>query len=150
MPAFVPVPTRPRRDGWSVARQAAFLAMLSRTRNVRRAAAHVGLSRESAYRLRRRPGAESFAAAWDAIIHNFGQVQHRKVTHAECAFRAIHGLIRPLLYRGRHVANRLITDNSALLRHLRALDRNAPPEEALYPRYHYAPASTPPAPRAGP
>jgi hypothetical protein len=32
------------------------------------AARAAGMSRESAYRLRRRKGAESFAAAWDSIV----------------------------------------------------------------------------------
>jgi hypothetical protein len=41
---------------------------LKATHCVDRSARTVGMSRESAYRLRRRKGAESFAAAWDAIL----------------------------------------------------------------------------------
>ena len=68
VPAFTPVPLRYRRDGWTPGRQADFLGHLVETWNVAAAARHVGKSRESAYRLRDRPGAESFAAAWDAIL----------------------------------------------------------------------------------
>jgi hypothetical protein len=68
IPSFTPVPRRSRRDGWTVGRQRAFIAALARTRCVGRAAAAAGMSRESAYRLRRRKGAESFAAAWDSIL----------------------------------------------------------------------------------
>jgi hypothetical protein len=67
-PSFTPVPGRTRRDGWTAERQQAFIAALARTGGVGRAAAAAGMSRESAYRLRRREGAESFAAAWDSIL----------------------------------------------------------------------------------
>ncbi len=59
-----------RHDGWSPDRQVAFLEALARTGNVKAAAAYTGLSRESAYKLRRRPDARAFARAWDAaLIH---------------------------------------------------------------------------------
>jgi hypothetical protein len=62
VPAFYPVPTRTRRDGWTVARQADFLGLLAETGSVIGACEAVGMSRKSAYRLRALPGAESFAA----------------------------------------------------------------------------------------
>lgn len=55
---------RPRHDGWSGEKRLAFIVTLRRTRNVTRAAAAAGMSRESAYRLRARPSAAEFAAAW--------------------------------------------------------------------------------------
>jgi len=59
-----------RHDGWSPERQKCFLEALSRTGNVKAAAAYTGLSRESAYRLKRRPDARAFGRAWDAaLIH---------------------------------------------------------------------------------
>src|SRR4051812_28528512 len=67
-PPFAPVPLRSRQDGWTVERQRTFIAALARTGCVGRAALEAGMSRESAYRLRRRKGAESFAAAWDSIL----------------------------------------------------------------------------------
>lgn len=53
-----------RRDGWTPARQLAFLDILARTRSVTRAAAAAGMSRESAYRLRNRDPHGLFAFAW--------------------------------------------------------------------------------------
>ncbi len=55
-----------RRDGWTAERQLRFLDALGRTRSVSRAAASVGMSRESAYRLRGRN--PLFAALWDRAL----------------------------------------------------------------------------------
>ena len=63
VPAFVPVPLRARADGWTPLRQAEFLGYLAETRSVAEAARRVNMARETAYRLRDRPGAESFAAS---------------------------------------------------------------------------------------
>lgn len=57
-----------RRDGWTPARQVAFLSTLTRTRSVTRAARAAGMSREGAYRLRRREPHGLFAAAWDSAV----------------------------------------------------------------------------------
>lgn len=59
---------KPRKDGWTIERQLRFLDALRRTRCITRAAAHVGMSRETAYRLRKRAGAALFAAAWDEAM----------------------------------------------------------------------------------
>lgn len=59
---------RIRRDGWTAERQLAFLGELARTRSVTKAARAVGMSRESAYRVRDRPNAHLFAAAWDGAL----------------------------------------------------------------------------------
>jgi len=56
VPAFYPFPTRTRRDGWTVWRQADFFGMLAETGSVIGACAAVGISRKSAYQLRARPG----------------------------------------------------------------------------------------------
>ncbi len=61
-----------RRDGWTAERQLAFLAALERTRSVTTAARAVGMSRESAYRLRERPAGELFAALWDGVFQVTG------------------------------------------------------------------------------
>lgn len=66
---FTPVPTtRARHDGWTPARQRDFLAALYACGTVATAAEAVGMTGATAYRLRRRPGAESFAAAWDKLL----------------------------------------------------------------------------------
>ena len=123
VPAFVPVPLRERSDGWTPRRQANFLGALAETRSVTAAARKVRMARESAYRLRKAPGGESFAAAWDAALGcHFG---NRKFTVEERARRALEGLLKPMMYRGKHVATARKADNSALLGHLAQLDRAA-------------------------
>ena len=103
VPAFVPVPLRARRDGWTPRRQAAFLGYLAETGSVSEAAQRVRMARETAYRLRARPGAESFALAWDVALGRAGPVRHpaRKVTGDELWQRAFRGVLQPVLYAGR-------------------------------------------------
>ena len=57
-----------RRDGWTATRQLTFLSELARTGSVTRAARAAGMSRESAYRLRKRDPHGLFAAAWDRSL----------------------------------------------------------------------------------
>ena len=123
---FRPVQMRARGDGWSELRQCAFLVQLYLTGSVAAAARHAGMSRASAYRLRERPGAESFAHAWDRVLlppgsGHPGRVREdfRKVTDAALLARLETGLIQPVIYRGRMVAIRRKPDNSALFRLLR-------------------------------
>ncbi|HLL30499.1 MAG TPA: hypothetical protein VK403_05845 [Allosphingosinicella sp.] len=66
--AFDPVAVRPRRDGWTAAKQRRFIEVLAETGIVRVAAAAVGMSEASAHRLARRPDAGSFCSAWDAAF----------------------------------------------------------------------------------
>lgn len=66
---FDPVPVRPRRDGWTAARQRTFIQTLAETGIVRIAAAAAGMSVRSADRLALRDDAESFSLAWDAALH---------------------------------------------------------------------------------
>jgi hypothetical protein len=65
---FLPVPLRPRADGWSAELQLAFVRALSEGASPGAAARALGKNRQNAYALRRRPGAESFAAAWDEAV----------------------------------------------------------------------------------
>jgi hypothetical protein len=129
VPAFSPVPGRKRGDGWTPRRQAAFLAELALTGSVSEAARRVAMARETAYRLRRRRGAESFAAAWDAIVRRQAPPR-RKVTAEERARRAVEGLLKPMIYRGKHVRTVRKIDNSALLGHLALIDRSIARAEA--------------------
>lgn len=125
-PFFRPVPLRARCDGWSEARQCGFLVQLYVTGTVTAAARGVGMTRASAYRLRAREGAESFAAAWDRVLLPPGSGRcaapgedFRKVTNATLAWRLETGLVQPVVYRGRMVGMRRKPDNSALFRLLR-------------------------------
>ena len=120
IPPFYPVPTRTRRDGWTVQRQADFLGMLAETGSVMGACEAVGISRKSAYRLRALPEAESFAAAWDAALG--GPV--RKVTPPPPNFFG-ETLVQLVLFRGRYRGSWAKSDTSALLRLVHHLDRTA-------------------------
>ena len=123
VPAFVPVASRTRSDGWTPARQVVFLAALAQCGSVAGAAPKAGMARETAYRLRRKPGAVSFAAAWDKAAGR-SDATRRKVTVAEWRSRALFGLLKPRFFKGEHVGTERKADNSALLRHLAQLDRN--------------------------
>ncbi|MXO86596.1 hypothetical protein GRI38_11230 [Altererythrobacter aurantiacus] len=129
IPAFHPVPVSGRKDGWTHERQAAFIGYLAETRSVAAAAQAVSMAREGAYRLRAREGAASFARAWDAALGKRpkscdpAQEASPKVTDLPARYRAEHGLIVTIMYRGRYVKSARRPDNSALLQHLAQLDR---------------------------
>jgi hypothetical protein len=59
-------------NGWTPVRRAHFLQHLADTGSVAAAARAVGMSRQSAYALRRQPGAEDFARAWDDALADAG------------------------------------------------------------------------------
>jgi hypothetical protein len=68
LPEFDTAPTRKRHAGWTADRQRRFIEHLALTGNVGEACAVVGVASSSAYRLRNKAGAESFARAWDAAL----------------------------------------------------------------------------------
>ena len=131
VPPFYPVPVRTRRDGWTVQRQTDFLGMLAETGSVMGACEAVGMSRKSAYALRARPGAESFAAAWDAALG----APPRKVTVPDLDFLAHHGLVRVVTFRGRYRGSWALPDDSALLRLVRRIDRTAGRGDTVSPEW---------------
>jgi hypothetical protein len=69
---WVPVRRRPRLDGWTEEKQRRFIEVLADTGLVGTAAKAVGMSRETAYRLRRSAHGAAFARAWDAARHHAG------------------------------------------------------------------------------
>jgi hypothetical protein len=111
---FTPAAPRPRRDGWTPAVQAAFVAALAAGGSVLDACRHVARSRNSAYALRQRADAGGFAAAWDNAI---------SVTEDALAGgaveRCIDGTQVPVFYRGREVGARKQYDNRLLMFMLR-------------------------------
>lgn len=132
--AFTPVPVRPRHDGWSVERQKWFILRLALGGCVGVAARGVGMTRKSAYRLRERPGAQSFAAAWDRAA---GWGRDRTVDVA--LERALCGERVPIVRNGQVVGEIRRYDNRLALAVLNALDRRAAArpvtpavQEALY------------------
>jgi hypothetical protein len=119
--AFDPVPLKARRDGWTLERQQGFIHRLALCGCPGTAAAGVGMSRESAYRLRARPGAESFAAAWEKALRlGEGNQADRAIE------RALFGYVKPVFYRGRKVGEYVVHDNRLLAKLLeRQMQRNA-------------------------
>ncbi len=132
-PHFTPVQLRARCDGWTPDVQCAFLAALYLTGSVSAAAHRVGRSRATAYALRKRPGAESFAAAWDHVLAGPAEpgcppqrrrkvADWRKLTLKDVIWRHRIGLWRPIIYRGKMRGIARKPDNSALLRIISRLD----------------------------
>ena len=112
--AFTPVPLRGRRDGWTPERQRAFIAAIAAGTPSNHAARAVGMSKQTAHALRRKPGAESFAAAWDQAVHHARMARRKNVSERTCA--ALEGVRTPVLYRGRIVGFRTRYDNRQLVR----------------------------------
>ena len=135
--AFIPVPVRPRHDGWTPERQIAFVEALAAGLCVEQAAAQVGMSATSAYNLYNRPDAEHFRGAWDAAIDLTGvQVEMGAVK------RSVHGVARPVFYKGEQVGEWRHHDERMtmfLLRYRRRarfgpwLDRPPPPPSPFPP-----------------
>jgi hypothetical protein len=86
IPDFDIAPTRNQHSGWTAERQRKFIDHLALTGSVGEAAATAGVSSRSAYRLRNKAGAESFARAWDAAL----QMAATRLT-AIAFDRALHG-----------------------------------------------------------
>ena len=119
--AFAPVPVRARYDGWTPARQTAFIHRLALCGSPGASARAVGKSRESAYRLRARPGASAFAAAWDKAL-DWGRSRAVDLGME----RAIIGEAVPVMYRGRRVGTRTRFDDRLLIAVLNAMGIRAP------------------------
>ena len=113
---WVPVRRRPRADGFTEAKQRAFIEMLADTGVVEEAASHVNMTVQSCYRLRRSPGAEGFAQAWNAAI------QQAALRLVDLAFdRAINGSDEPVFDRdGRRVGRRMKPSDRMLIFLMRA------------------------------
>ena len=115
---FEPVPSASnRRDGWTPERQRAFIRALSRIGLVSAAAADVGMSRKSAYKLLDRAGAgSSFAQAWEKA-RQYG----RTIACSTSIARAIEGVEVPYFYRGVQCGTRRVYDNRLLIAALRVM-----------------------------
>lgn len=111
---FKPAAVRARAGGWSPARQRGFVVRLALCGSVPHAARAVGLSRESAYRLRARPDAAGFARAWERALD-----MGRDATRDVALVRALQGEVRPVFYRGRQVGERVRYDDRLTLELLR-------------------------------
>lgn len=155
IPAFHPVPVGARRDGWTPVRQAALIGNLAETRCVEAACRVIGMGKESAYRLRKRPGAAGFAAAWDAALgkpHAAVDLASAKSTGLDAGYRHRMGLLQVVIHRGRYLGTYWKDDRNALLQHLAQVDRGCAKMDAaerMPPVLEPGSASTPGPDRAG-
>lgn len=143
IPPFHAVPLRLRAAGWIPLRQAEFIGHLAATRSVARAAREVSMARETAYRLRDKPGAQGFAAAWDVALTRLGSEASRarllvalaaarealkpsrKVTTAQLTWRVETGIWQVRLCAGRYDSVSRKADNPALFALLARTGRGA-------------------------
>ena len=116
-PALSDCPADSRR-GWSAERKLRFLDRLAARGNVRAACAAVGLSRDSAYTLRRRDAL--FARGWAAALE-----LARERSAEVLADKATEGIEEEVWYRGELVGTRRRFDARLLLAHMARLDRMA-------------------------
>ncbi len=113
-PAFTPVPRKYRHDGWTPARQHAFIEALADSGSVKHAARAVEMSTEGAYALRRQPGAEAFAAAWEAALdHGIRRLEDIAMD------RAINGVKVPVYSYGKLVGTRIVYNDYLVMFMLR-------------------------------
>lgn len=106
-PAPAPAPRSPqtaafatvRRDGWTIARQTAFLEALAAGSSVAGAAQQVGMSRQAAYALRARLRGEPFDQAWQVATRcRFDELLDAALD------RALNGVEVPHFHKG-HVVH---------------------------------------------
>ena len=95
---FEPAQLRPRHDGWTAARQIAFIEILAATKCVDEACRRVGMSDTSAYELRNRPCGAAFSKAWDLAL----EFQLDRLEQAAIE-RSINGVPRPIFHKGEQV-----------------------------------------------
>jgi hypothetical protein len=114
---FTPVKVRRRNDGWTPEKQVAFIEALAQCGCVKEACERVGMGRSSAYDLRARKNAGSFRAGWHAALDH---AVHRL---EDAAFsRAIHGVSRPVFYKGEQIGERCYYDERLTMFLLRYRD----------------------------
>ena len=96
----------PRHNEWTREKRANFLRELAACQNVSQAAESVGMSRQSAYRLRDRLPGTPFALGWEvALEHGFAHLAHAVMD------RALNGEEIPIFYHGEKVGTRRKYDN---------------------------------------
>lgn len=114
---FDPAPTRKSRAGWTAEKQRKFIAHLALTGAVGEASAVAGVASSSAYRLRDRAGADSFARAWDAAL----RLCPTRLS-AIGLDRAIHGRVERFYKDGELVMERRVPSDYLLTWFLSRLD----------------------------
>jgi hypothetical protein len=95
------LPESARGNAWTRGKMARFLDALAQSASVSAAAASVGMSRQSAYRLRARLSGQPFDYAWEAALE-FGLQQ---LAHAALD-RALNGVEEPVFHAGEQIGTR--------------------------------------------
>jgi len=107
---FTPVASSSsRHDGWTPERQRQFIELLATHGGVAHAARAVGMTPQTANRLRRRPDAQSFAQAWDRAL-----IEGRQRAYDEAVRRGKDGYRVAVVRNGRVVGHRHRFDNRLL------------------------------------
>ena len=88
-------------DRWNKPKMATFLRELAATHCVGSAAKAVGMSRQSAYKLRNRLKGEPFDIAWEAAFQHGYDALHQAALE-----RALHGVEVPVFHNGAQIATR--------------------------------------------
>lgn len=122
---------RCRRDGWTADRQRAFLEAIAEGHTVDAAARLVGMTKQSAYVLRRRAAGSSFALGWAAA----SLLAREKLADALIA-RALDGQVETYTRPDGSTFSRHRYDNALASRMLARLDRAV--EDAPGPEAHAA------------
>ena len=126
--AFTPVALAARRNGWTPERQRRFVSALANCGCVKLAASAAGISARSAYRLRDRPDAAEFAAAWDAA-----QAEGQSRIGEVALDRVIHGERIPVFYGGRQIGVQTVYNDRLIIA---LLDRQRAKLDALNSSTH--------------
>lgn len=108
---FTPVPRATKRwNGLTALKQRTFIQLLADCGSVTMAAKAIGTTTSAMYGLRRRPGAESFAAAWEVAI----DIGARRVLDT-LVEHAIHGTPETIIQGGEVVAERRKYNHRAMM-----------------------------------
>jgi hypothetical protein len=99
-------PRPPRHDEWTFRKMGAFLRELAASQSVKHAAKSVGMSRQSAYKLRTRLQGTPFAMAWEVAL----EAGLQQLAHAVMD-RALNGVEQPHYYHGELVGTTRKYDN---------------------------------------
>ena len=118
---FAPVALRAQHNGFRPKQQVRFVVALARGASVAEAARAVGMTRQSVYRVRRRPDAASFAAAWDNAVDFARSIDEER----RAIPMTIETILVPRYYRGRLIGYVQREDVAGAMRLLGQLDRMA-------------------------
>jgi hypothetical protein len=107
-----------RHNGWNREKMVCFIEFLAETGSVSDAAEMVGMSRQSAYKLRSRMIGQPFDFAWEGALE-FGiqQLAHRLLD------RCLNGVPVPVFYKGEIVGERRVFNDRASMAILQNMEK---------------------------